>query len=140
MVAVMSCENKEKKEYKASVDSLQVAYDSIGKVAVDWHQQYVVLFESCQADTTVADSVKAVVFEKINTDWAAFEKEWTEKDAALDSLVSDASGEVKQNEVDQLEAYLASVDEKLAGFQVQLSEAKSVCTPVVTAPAETENQ
>lgn len=140
MVVVMSCENKEKKAYQASVDSLQMGYDSIGKLAADWHQQYTVLFESCNADTTVADSVKAEVFGKINADWTAFESEWMTKDAAVDSLKADTSGEIKTEEVNQLESYLDGADEKLAYFQSQLEAAKTACKPqpVVSAVAPAE--
>ncbi|UII34262.1 hypothetical protein LVD17_10615 [Fulvivirga ulvae] len=127
MVVVMSCENKEKKAYQASVDSLQVAYDSVGKVAMNWHQQFNALFETCQADTTVSDSVKAIVFEKISTDWAAFETEWTENTSKLDSLKQNVTEVVQNEEVTELKNYLSAVDEKLVYFQAQLENAKNVC-------------
>lgn len=140
MVVVMSCENKEKKAYQASVDSLQVAYDSVGKIATDWHQQFNALFESCKADTTVSDSAKAVVFEKISTDWTAFETEWTGKTSQLDSLQLEGSEVIKTEEVADLKSYLLSADEKLAYFQSQLENAKTVCTPTEVVAVETTEE
>lgn len=136
MVAVMSCENNEKKAYLASVDSLQVAYDSVGKVATNWQQQFNTLFETCQADTTISDSVKTEVFEKISADWTAFEAELTSKSTQLDSLKG--SEEIQAEQVVALKNYFADADAKLASFQSQLETAKSACETKVLAAATVE--
>ena len=138
MVVVMSCENKEKKAYQASVDSLQVAYDSVGKIAMNWQQQFNALFEACKADTAVSDSIKAVAFEKISADWAAFETEWTGKTSKLDSLQQNESDVAQAENVAELKSYLDGAEVKLAYFQSQLEIAKTTCQPAEPVAVVTE--